>query len=174
MAQGSVNGRFTPGVSGNPGGRPRTQEVSAIFRRYTVDAARALVQVARCEVHPKHAGPAVAAARALVEFGYPGLQRGDNEGLAFWEAVHKHLLAASQLVPAEHNDSAYGPPVLEGDVVPAEQPGMLPAPDDSLPDEALPLWDAYRTRHATSVEPSAAPDQDAEGWEPPPPWPDAS
>jgi len=172
MAQGS-NGRFVSGPSSNPGGRPRTQEVSAIFRRYTIDAARALVKVARQEIPAKQAGPAVAAARAIVEFGYPGLHRGESDGLVFWEAIHKHLVAASQLVPAEENDSAYAAPVLEGSLALAEQPGMLPAPEADLPEEALPLWDAFKARQTAPDAPPAPPDPDAEGWEPPQPWPDA-
>lgn len=173
MAGANVQGRFTPGISGNPGGRPRNHEVSAVFRRYTVDAARALVKVARFEVPPKAAGPAVAAARAIVEFAYPGLQRGDSDGAAFWEAVHKHMLAASQITPADDNDSAYGPPVLEGALAPYEQPGLLPLPDDTLPDEALPLWDAFKARPTAAHVPPEPSEGDAEGWEPPAPWPDA-
>ena len=45
-----AGGRFEPGVSGNPGGRPSVREVAAIARRYTPDALRALVEVCRTAI----------------------------------------------------------------------------------------------------------------------------
>jgi hypothetical protein len=66
---------FAPGASGNPGGRPKTGDISALARRYTVNALRALVEVADMPLSTRSANAKVAAARALTDLGYPATPR---------------------------------------------------------------------------------------------------
>jgi len=140
--------------------------VQALARRYTVDAVRALVEVARLPAS-LHAAPKVAAARELIAIGH-----GTNVGTELTNALHLHLLAVQQIVPADHNDSFEDPAEAEDDPIlaQADRPGQLPAPSDELPDEALPLWDAYRVRRTVDVPPEAGDGPESEPWEPIP-WP---
>jgi hypothetical protein len=144
---------FKPGVSGNPGGSPKDADVSALARRYTVDAIRAFVEVSRLTA-PAHAAARVAAGRELVAIGYPGLGKGVTAGEG--NALHLHLLAVTNHVaPGGHvhltgEPKPDSPPQIEADDFHpfefAEQ--ALPGAADDLPDEALPLWDAFKARKA--------------------------
>lgn len=153
------NGQFPPGVSGNPGGSPRSAEVSALARRYTVDAVRALVEASRITDH-KYASARVAAASRLLELAYPKA----TEGGGLMDHLHLHLLAVSR-----GQNAGIVTPHLTGDVereavehrVDAllSVPMLYPEPDDVPPGEALPLWDNYRARKRVieaSAEPPAA------------------
>ena len=169
MARG-VATRFAPGVSGNPGGTPRNAAIQALARRYTVDAVRALVEVARLPAS-QHAAPKVAAARELIAIGH-----GTSAGAELTTALHMHLLAVQQIVPPDQNDTFVDATEAEdaAEMAAFDRPGMLPAPRDDLPDDALPLWDAYRVRRENE-SPPAAPDSgggegEIETWEPMP-WP---
>jgi hypothetical protein len=142
--------RFRPGVSGNAGGSPRSSAVSALARRYTVDAVRALVDVARLSPGPSTTAPKVAAASKLIEIGYPGLQRGIVESM---NVLQMHLLALQQTVDASENDLLSPEQAPEIEAGPDwDTPGALPTPDDSLPDDALPLWDSFRVRRQPVVD----------------------
>lgn len=157
-----ANGQFPPGVSGNPGGTPRTAEVTALARRYTTDAIRALVDTARI-TDPKWASARVAAARELLAIAYPK----GSEGGGVVNHLHLHLLALAQGQGGPH--VAVVSPHLTGEAT-AEAaeaavdawlgtPGLYPQPDDGPPGEALPLWDSYRARRTTiegRAEPPAA------------------
>lgn len=170
MNRGGSSTRFVPGVSGNPGGTPRNAAVTQLARRYTIDAVRALVYVARLN-SPQQASAMVAAARELIALGH-----GQTAGAELANALHLHLLAVQQVVPLSENEPFSEPPVIEQEVELAQwdHAGMLPAPREDLPDEALPLWDAYRVRHSDEVAEETPPtDPDAPGWEPMP-WPKQS
>jgi hypothetical protein len=80
MSGGRANrGSFKPGQSGNPGGRPSTAEISALARRYTPDALRALVDVARAPRVSKNLTAIATTGRALIDIGYPGLSKGPQD-----------------------------------------------------------------------------------------------
>lgn len=166
MANRALAGRFPPGVSGNPGGTPRNANVQALARRYTVDAVRALVEVARLPA-ALAAAPKVAAARELIAIGH-----GTSVGAELTNALHLHLLAVQHVVPPDQNDSFVEPIDAEdaAEMAAFDRPGLLPAPTEDLPDEALPLWDAYRVRRegetADSSPDSGADAGETETWEP--------
>jgi len=144
---------FKPGVSGNPGGSPRDADVSALARRYTVDAIRAFVEVSRLTA-PAHAAARVAAGRELVAIGYPGLGKGITSGEG--NALHLHLLAVTNHVAPGGHVHLTGEPKPEPPEIEAEEgfapfefaEQALPEADEDLPDEALPLWDAWKARKA--------------------------
>jgi len=65
----AASGKFGPGQSGNPGGRPReVGDVRALARRHTGTALAALVRVLESPDSPSAA--VVAAATALLDRGY--------------------------------------------------------------------------------------------------------
>jgi hypothetical protein len=135
MSETRKTGRFQPGQSGNPGGKPAAAELSALARRYTADWLRGLVEVVRLPAKD-HASAVVAAARELREVGYPGLTKGPSEGGA--SALHLHLLAVTAVKTVEAADWIEADP----DEPPLE-PTLVPKPDGKLPHEAaLPLWEA--------------------------------
>lgn len=156
---------FRRGVSGNPGGRPATAEVSALARRYTADWLRGLVGVVRLPVCRENAASIVAAARELREVGYPGLTKAAPD--IGPTSLHLHLLAVTQEGHATLQSLPGGPGAASGVLIDADAdapPGgalegwdtaepwererlplgetYLPAPDELMPHEALPLWDA--------------------------------
>lgn len=144
---------FQPGQSGNPGGKPKTAEISALSRRYSIDAVTALVDVVR--MRPAEHCPAsaiVAAARALIDIGYPGLARGGamtGEG----NALHLHLLAVQSSVVVATGAHLTGEPAAESTIEAGDEaeawisnPELAPPAADDLPDTALALWDAARAR----------------------------
>ena len=62
------NGRFLPGISGNPGGRPReVGDVREIARDHTEEAVETLVDLMR---HAKSDAARGTAAQALLDRGY--------------------------------------------------------------------------------------------------------
>jgi hypothetical protein len=145
---------FRRGISGNPGGKPQTAEVSALARRYTADWLRGLVGVVRLPVCKENAASIVSAARELREVGYPGLTKAQPEsGPA---SLHLHLLAVTRLADGALSGAAGLLPTLEAspaspDTWDAAEPAAdaylpgddyLPAVDERMPHEALPLWDA--------------------------------
>lgn len=150
---------FQAGHSGNPGGRPKSAELSALARRYTVDAIRGLVAVARLEA-ARHDSAVTAACRALLDLGYPGhLKGGGGDGEAA-NVLHLHLLAVAgaplqglpqqlqsttaglaQLPPENPNPQEPEGPTEEEYLDQLVEDGMLPAAKERLPHEALPLWD---------------------------------
>jgi hypothetical protein len=146
---------FKPGVSGNPGGSPRDADVSALARRYTVDAIRAFVEVSRLTA-PAHAAARVAAGRELVAIGYPGLGKGLTSGEG--NALHLHLLAVTNHVAPGAHVHLTGEPAPVAPAIEAESfepfefaENSLPGTGDDLPDEALPLWDAFKARKAAET-----------------------
>jgi hypothetical protein len=159
------SGQFRPGVSGNPGGNVRSAEVTALARRYTVDAVRAFVETARI-TDPKYASARVAAAKELLAIAFPK----GAEGGGVVNHLHLHLLAVSQANGASQavvSPHLTGEPDQEAERESAETavdrwlgtPGLYPEPDDLEPGEALPLWDSYRARRPTiegRAEPPAA------------------
>jgi hypothetical protein len=147
---------YRRGISGNPGGRPATAELSALARRYTADWMRGLVGVVRMPVCRENAPSIVSAARTLAEYGYPGIGKGTaDEAHA---SLHLHLLAVSGDVQATLQGAVQGVTLegvdwaLGGGDAPGDAPGdlheppldeaWLPPLDERLPHEALPLWDA--------------------------------
>jgi hypothetical protein len=67
--RGNKNGRFTPGVSGNPSGRPKiVAEIQELARQHTPSAIKALVQI----VEDEKASPSarVAAAAHILDRAY--------------------------------------------------------------------------------------------------------
>ena len=64
-----MNGRFQPGRSGNPGGRPRaTHSIQELARKHTTEALDVLVQIMLNEKAPPNAR--VAAANTLLDRAY--------------------------------------------------------------------------------------------------------
>ena len=140
-------GSFQRGISGNPGGKPASAEVSALARRYTADWLRGLVGVVRLPVCKENAPSIVSAARELREVGYPGLTK--SAGEAGSPSLHLHLLAVTrdaqatlQALPGGVFDGVadWSEPTDAGEM-PLDAT-YVPAPDERLPHEALPLWDA--------------------------------
>lgn len=163
---------FAPGQSGNPGGKPKTAEVSALARRYTVDAIRGLVAVARLEA-PSQTSARVAACRALVEIGNPGLAKQAFDGEAV-NVLHMHLLAvmaAPQPGAAPGPGTASGPGAMQvAELMQLRGPaddelddlaaleiadGMLPEAQTAPPEEALPLWDASSYHGFAKTDPAS-------------------
>jgi hypothetical protein len=149
---------FRRGISGNPGGRPATGEISALARRYTADWLRGLVEVVRLPVCRENAPSIISAAVALRDTGYPGLTKAaPDTGPA---SLHLHLLAVTQEAQATQRlgatlQSLPTGPVVEGiaagwadvhEPLAADRPliedAYLPPLDEAMPHEALPLWDA--------------------------------
>lgn len=152
MSQPPNQTSFRRGVSGNPGGRPATAEVSALARRYTADWLRGLVGVVRLPPCKEHASAIVSAAIALRDTGYPGLKSANAEtgGPA---SLHLHLLAVTREAQATLQSLPQG--ALGGGSLPVDgtlweaelhEPALeeayVPPLDERLPHEALPLWDA--------------------------------
>jgi hypothetical protein len=145
---------FKPGNKGNPGGAGhRNRDVQALARRYTVDSIRALVEVARLPAIT-HAAPKVAAAVKLLEISYPGIGKGAVGG-ADSDAARLHLLALQALAPpgsvatvvSDFGGSDEAEPVLNDEaLIGGGEMSLLPEPDDTLPGEALPLWDSWKAR----------------------------
>lgn len=153
MAKSSTS--FKPGISGNPGGGPSDRDISALARRYTVDAIRAFVQTARL-TQPVHAAARVAAARELVAIGYPGLGKGASLGEG--NALHLHLLAVTNNIAPGGHVHLTGAPKPEAPELEAEpfapfafDESALPRANEDLPGEALPLWDAWKARKAAET-----------------------
>lgn len=146
---------FKPGNTAgqNTSGR-RSREVGALARRYTVDSIRALVDVVRLPA-ATHATPKIAAARMLLEIGHSGLFKADAAGDG-GDAGRLHLLALQELAPPgsvaaiRPADGEDGGPALDAEALIGGDGfyGLLPAPDDDAPDEAMPLWDAWKARKA--------------------------
>ena len=64
-----MNGRFQPGTSGNPGGRPRTaHNIQELARQHTIEALDVLIQIMLNEKAPPNAR--VAAANSLLDRAY--------------------------------------------------------------------------------------------------------
>ena len=64
----NVNGRFKPGFSGNPGGRPKDEfKVAELARSYTVEAVETLVDLMR---HSKDDRVRGTASQALLDRGW--------------------------------------------------------------------------------------------------------
>lgn len=167
MAGRGQSTRFPPGVSGNPGGRPANAAIQTLARRYTVDAVSGLVWVSRLRSR-EQASAIVAACRELVQIGH-----GQSAGAELTSALHLHLLAVQQVIPPDQNETFTDPPTVEndGEMAHWDRPGLLPAPSDDLPDEALPLWDAYRVRRSSDeVAADLAGEGETPVWEPMP-WP---
>jgi hypothetical protein len=81
-----MNGRFQPGKSGNPGGRPRTAQIQELARKHTIEALDVLVQIMLNEKAPPNAR--VAAANTLLDRAYgkaPTFSTSDNQ--AFKRAI---------------------------------------------------------------------------------------
>lgn len=127
-------------------------DISALCRRYEIDAVRGLVSVARLDPL-KHAAAVNVACRTLLEFGHPGHLKGSAADEAV-NVLHLHLLAVAgagrpgvpdpaqlrlgraELVAAhEAADDTEDEPIRED---------LLPPVNEALPHEALPLWDASR------------------------------
>jgi hypothetical protein len=173
MSQPPNQTSFRRGISGNPGGRPATAEVSALARRYTADWLRGLVEVVRLPVCKENAPSIISAAIALRDTGYPGLTKSAPD--AGPASLHLHLLAVTADVqaaavtaqvqatlmqtPAPTSDLVGSPwELLEGDLhEPALTEDYVPPPDERLPHEALPLWDA-----AAGSGPSAGADHETD------------
>jgi hypothetical protein len=138
-------GSFQRGISGNPGGKPASAEVSALARRYTADWLRGLVGVVRLPVCKENAPSIISAAVALRDTGYPGLTK--SAGEAGSPSLHLHLLAVTREAQAALQALPQGA-TLEGfgdwhepDEPPLD-PSYVPPVDERLPHEALPLWNA--------------------------------
>jgi len=143
-------GSFKPGQSGNPGGRPSTAEISALCRRYTADWVAVAVDYCRQPRTAKNGPTAIAAARLLAEFGYPGHAKATAETVQ--TVRHMHLLAVMQ-GPQKLLEGAPGvangvwgesgtEDSADSDDSPLIDLTMFPPAGGALPHEALPLWDA--------------------------------
>lgn len=77
----SKAGQFVKGVSGNPGGRPKTiQEIRDLARSYTAEAMEALLRIA---TSGKNESARVSAANSILERGWgkaPATLDNDGEG----------------------------------------------------------------------------------------------
>jgi hypothetical protein len=135
-------GSWRAGESGNPGGRANDAEVAALARRYTVDAMRALVEVARTAYGNPSAR--VTAALGLLDRGW-GKPRQDVSLTGTADSVHLHLFAVQQLNDINGVMADIGAPPIAAATIPTD---MLPAPEEVLPHEALPLWEATRPPEA--------------------------
>lgn len=165
-----AGGRFEPGVSGNPGGRPSAREIAAIARRYTPDALRALVEVCRTAIDNPAAR--VAAANGLLDRGWgkPSQQLDVTGGIG--QALHLHLYAVQRLEQVREVAGDLDAPPIDG-AADEFADLLLPPRDDRLPEEALPLWDAASARQAPQAASQAAPEPEPpalgpEDTEPPP------
>jgi hypothetical protein len=148
MSQPPNQTSFRRGISGNPGGRPATAEISALARRYTADWLRGLVGVVRLPVCKENAPSIISAAVALRDTGYPGLTKAaPDTGPA---SLHLHLLAVTREAQATLQQVGVVSAVEEvsaaGWGIDAHEPQIedayLPPLDEAMPHEALPLWDA--------------------------------
>jgi hypothetical protein len=147
MSQPPNQTSFRRGISGNPGGRPATAEVSALARRYTADWLRGLVEVVRLPVCKENAPSIISAAVALRDTGYPGLTKAaPDTGPA---SLHLHLLAVTREAQATLQQVGVVSAVEEvsaGWGIDAHEPQIedtyLPPLDEAMPHETLPLWDA--------------------------------
>lgn len=142
--QGPNRGSFQRGISGNPGGKPATAEVSALARRYTADWVRGLVDIARLPRTSKNAASIVSASIALRDTGYPGLTKGPSD--AGSPTLHLHYLAVTNMPRAGAQEPLHGAEWIEGHLEAEAEPPLderlMPRPDQVMPHEALPLWDA--------------------------------
>ena len=87
------NGRFLPGISGNPGGRPReVGHVRELAREHSEEAIETLVDLMR---HAKSDAARGAAAQALLDRGYGKSVAVStetvDEGQAHLDALHEIL-----------------------------------------------------------------------------------
>ena len=87
------NGRFLPGISGNPGGRPReVGHVRELARDHSEEAIETLVDLMR---HAKSDAARGAAAQALLDRGYGKSVAVSmdvvDEGQAHLDALHEML-----------------------------------------------------------------------------------
>ncbi|HWG80555.1 MAG TPA: hypothetical protein VN681_12315 [Stellaceae bacterium] len=160
-----AGGRFEPGVSGNPGGRPSVREVAAIARRYTPDALRALVEVCRTAIDNPAAR--VAAANGLLDRGWgkPNQQLDVTGGVG--QALHLHLYAVQRLEQVREVAGDLDAPPIDGTAAEFAD-FLLPPSDERLPEEALPLWDAAVARRTAAPEPDQPPALGPEDTEMPP------
>jgi hypothetical protein len=89
----SPNGRFTPGQSGNPGGRPKDEHrVGELARSYTLEAIETLVDLMR---HGKDERVRGTAAQALLDRGWGKakvevVSNGEGGYLELLRAVNEH------------------------------------------------------------------------------------
>ena len=95
------NGRFKPGFSGNPGGRPKDEfKVAELARSYTVEAVETLVDLMR---HSKDDRVRGTASQALLDRGWgkARVEVATSGGQSYIEA----LQAAAEVIRAKNQDS---------------------------------------------------------------------
>lgn len=104
-------GKFKPGESGNPGGRPKvSQEVKDLARRHTEDAMQALIDIATDSKSPPSSR--VAAAQALLDRGWGKATQhveakvGPLDNLSADE--QRHLLEALNALSGDEGDTEEG------------------------------------------------------------------
>ena len=123
-----MNGRFQPGTSGNPGGRPRAaHSIQELAREHTIDALDVLVQIMLNEKAPPNAR--VAAANTLLDRAYgkaptfsttdPGtfkraIDMTDDVHCLLCHLSHARIVATTKapIVMAMKMSSATGPNIL--------------------------------------------------------------
>ena len=109
------NGRFLPGISGNPGGRPpEVGNVRELAREYTEEAIETLVDLMR---HARSDAACGAAAQALLDRGY-----GKSVAVALDEVDdgQAHLEALRELSRWDNAPEQKGLVCIAGEKDPAE------------------------------------------------------
>ena len=84
-----TSGQFAPGVSGNPGGRPKDKaRVAELARSYTAEAIDTLVELMR---HGKDDRVRGTAAQALLDRGWgkPKVEVANDSGGGYLEALQQ-------------------------------------------------------------------------------------